>query len=223
MRGILSLSGGMDSGTLLAYLLDRKMEVRPVLFAYPSKHNSYELECAKKLCRHYNVAPWVVNLTEVLSHMKSNLLKHGGPIPEGHYEEKSMSQTVVPGRNLIFASVLAGLAMSDGYDTIYLGVHSGDHAIYPDCRPPFIYHLNLTIQMATDSKVSAVAPFIDWNKTKIIEEGLRLNFPYQLTRTCYKDQFESCGRCGSCTERLEAFANNDATDPIPYTQYVIEE
>jgi len=130
-----------------------------------------------------------------------------------------MQATVVPARNLIFSSVIAGYAESVGAGAISLGVHSGDHHIYPDCRPEFVSSLNTSVLLATDKKVRVEAPFLNYTKAEIIKTGLNLKsveVPYHLTRTCYKDQELACGKCGSCFERLEAFEELGLTDPIKY-------
>jgi len=221
---VMGLSGGMDSATLLGLLLEQGFAIHCCSFVYGSKHGIYELEAAENIVAFYQerkkpVTHRVIDLRIPFLYMQSSLLKSGGPIPEGHYEAESMKQTVVPGRNLIFASVMAGIAESIGADTIYLGVHSGDHAIYPDCRPTFIMSLNETISFSSDGKVRVVAPLLKDDKGSILYKGYHgctPKIPYHLTRTCYKDQPIACGKCGSCQERLEAFAKNGLKDPIPY-------
>ncbi len=218
---VLSLSGGLDSSTLLAYLLDVGYEVIPVSFMYGSKHGEYEEKAAVLMAGHYNIDPachYVLHVRDVFHFFKSNLLQSGGPIPEGHYQAETMKQTVVPGRNLIFASILAGLAESIGASVVALGVHAGDHAIYPDCRPRFVEALRKTVEASSDGKVSICTPFLLKSKADIVREGLRLGVPYHLTRTCYKQQEVACGRCGSCRERLEAFQLNGVDDPIKYEE-----
>ena len=215
-KAILALSGGMDSATLLAWLLHQGFAVEAVSFDYGSKHNSHERLMAEAFAAHYNVPLHKIDLSGVMAGFKSNLLKTGGDIPEGHYTDASMSATVVPGRNIIFLSILAGLAWSAGAGKIAIGIHSGDHAIYPDCRPDFYDAMNQAIWEGTDGAVDLMAPFVDWDKTKILEWGIPAGVPYHLTRTCYKDQPLSCGKCGSCVERLEAFAAVGSIDPIFY-------
>ncbi len=157
-----------------------------------------------------------IDLTGVMAGFKSALMKDGGDIPEGHYTDESMSATVVPGRNIIFLSILAGAAWSAGATMIAIGVHKGDHAIYPDCREQFIAAMSTAIFSGTDGRVCVSAPFRDMDKISILKWGLEHDVPYTLTRTCYKDQVVSCGKCGSCVERLEAFELNEIEDPIPY-------
>lgn len=221
---VVSLSGGMDSATLLSWILGRKFAPRysrvvAVQFIYPSKHNEWEIKAVDRLMDSgsYENVELVRMEVNVFDSMESHLLKSGAAIPEGHYEDSNMKQTVVPGRNMIFASILSSLAWSwnrHGNSRVYLGVHSGDHAIYPDCRPRFISHMARTAHYATDGHVGVRAPFLCYNKTDILKIGHRLGTPYQYTRTCYKDQEKPCGKCGACTERLEAFREIGLDDPV---------
>ena len=216
---VLGLSGGMDSSTLAAYYINKGYEVYPLIFNYNSKHNKYENECAFKVAKALGCAePKLVNLDFIHGLFKSNLLQDQGEIPEGHYEDVSMSKTVVPGRNSIFICIMAGYAESIGASKIAVGVHAGDHHIYPDCRPNFINAINLAVEFSSDGKVTVEAPFLNYTKFDILKIGYGLStpVPYELTRTCYKDQPISCGKCGSCTERLEAFSLLGKKDPIEY-------
>lgn len=216
---VLGLSGGMDSATLAAYYLDQGYEVFPISFEYGSKHGEYERRAAENFCIYYKIDLKRANLSFMTDLFKSNLLKTGGEIPEGHYEESTMALTVVPARNILFASILAGYAWSIAAPIIALGVHAGDHAIYTDCREEFIAAMNAAILTGTGNKVRIETPFQQLDKTGILKIGfgLKTPIPYLLTRTCYKQQELSCGKCGSCQERLEAFNNIGIKDPITYS------
>lgn len=220
---VMGLSGGMDSATLLGILLDEEAEVHCCHFQYGSKHNQYERLAVAKLVEFYREEGNFISLhefdvTNLFSISDSSLLKSGGNIPEGHYEAETMKSTVVPGRNTIFASIMMSVAESVGAQEVALGVHSGDHHIYPDCRPNYILSLETLFRNATEGKVSVIAPFMDTDKLGILKLGIDLcpEVPYELTRTCYKNQPESCGKCGSCQERLEAFQRLSMLDPIKY-------
>jgi 7-cyano-7-deazaguanine synthase len=220
MRVVLALSGGLDSSTLCGYYLEKGWQVVPITFNYGSKHNRYEIEACVAVIRHFGLPdPVLIDLKFFGELFRSDLLFSGGTVPDGHYTDESMTATVVPARNLIFASIVAGYAESIDADMISLGVHGGDHYIYPDCRPEFISSLYNSVMLATDGKVRVDAPFLYSSKAEIIRIGLNLKkivVPYHLTRTCYKDQLVSCGTCGSCVERLEAFAEMGMRDPILY-------
>lgn len=221
----MGLSGGMDSSTLLGYLLEEGFDVHCCLFQYGSKHSAYEGRSALAVAQYYaqngysaNIHLQEFDLRQVMSQFHSALLLSGGAIPEGHYNDESMKKTVVPGRNLIFISVMAGLAESIDAQYVALGIHAGDHHIYPDCRPEFISAANATVYRSTEGKVHVSSPFAHMNKKTILQLGysLHIKVPYGLTRTCYKNQSVACGKCGSCQERLEAFKLLDITDPIQY-------
>ena len=203
----------MDSTAVLAYLIDQGDEVECFGFEYGSKHNPYEQEAARAVASFYRVPFTLIDLSAITPHLQSNLLKSGGSIPEGHYNDKSMSLTVVPGRNIIFLSILAGIAWSRQASKIAIGIHQGDHAIYPDCRLSFFAAMSDAVTEGTDGKVEILAPFIRFDKGGIVKWGLEHEVPFHLTRTCYKDQPTACGKCGSCQERLEAFTNNNVKDP----------
>ncbi len=213
---IVSLSGGMDSGTLLAVAKSKGHEINAVGFRYGSKHEQWETQAAVSIVHHYSVHSRQIDLSPVMEGFRSNLMRDGGDIPEGHYEAESMKLTVVPGRNLIFASVLTGIAWSVGASEVWLGIHAGDHAIYPDCRPQWFEAMKKAVELGSDHLVTLKAPFLYVNKAEILCQGLKLGVPYQLTRTCYKDQLTACGRCGSCQERLASFRANGVEDPLPY-------
>lgn len=216
MRAIVALSGGMDSATVLAKAISEGFEIFTVGFEYGAKHNAFENQKARELANHYKVPFILINLVNAFSHFQSDLLLSGGEIPEGHYEEKSMERTVVPGRNIIFLSLLSGYAWSVNAKKIYVGIHQGDHAIYADCRFEFYEAMNIAIKLGTDSRVEIEAPFLGMDKAGILKWGIPNKVPYEKTRTCYKNQEKSCGKCGSCRERLEAFQKLGLVDPVPY-------
>lgn len=214
---IICFSGGMDSTTLLRLVMeDVSQKIKAVAFTYGSKHNQYENKAAERICRDYNIPFSLINLESIMGTFHSDLLLTGGAIPEGHYEEENMKQTVVPARNLIFISILTGIACAEEAEDLYIGIHSGDHAIYPDCRSGFFHSMADAVSKGTDNKIVLHAPFLSETKTTILKRGLTLDVPYHLTRTCYKDQPIACGKCGACQERLEAFANINIKDPIEY-------
>ena len=217
MKAIVSLSGGMDSTTVLGVAVRRHPgDVLAAGFVYPSKHNRHEQEAAEKAAAHYGVPFRRVDLSGVFAGFRSDLLLTGGAVPEGHYEAESMKATVVPFRNGIFLAVLVGLAESLEAEEVWAGQHAGDHHIYPDCRPPFVAAFKAATEQGTDGNVTLVTPFLFQTKADILRLGLDFDVPYHLTRTCYTDGPVACGRCGACQERLEAFRLNGAEDPLEY-------
>lgn len=213
---LLALSGGLDSAVLAALLRKEETQVTAVSFNYGSKHGKFERQSAQELCLHYGMVHMTLPIISAMGAIQSSLLDNDKPIPEGHYQEESMRQTVVPGRNLIFISLMAGVAESMKIDTIAIGAHAGDHFIYPDCRPAFIKAAGDTVRLSSYNKVQLIAPFMLFDKEKIVRLGTELKVPFEKTRTCYKPQATACGKCGSCQERLDAFAKNGIDDPIEY-------
>lgn len=214
---LITLSGGMDSATLLYYLLSKKEEYdvsNCVNFYYGSKHNKMERKKARKLCKQLKLNFISIDISFINKYFKSSLLKSGNKIPDGHYADENMKKTVVPFRNGIMLSIAAGLAESLGLDTIALGNHSGDHAIYPDCREDFTFYMSNAIKKGTWKNIELITPFLNKDKREIVAIGQELSVPYEDTYTCYKGEEKPCGKCGSCVERLEAFMENGLMDPL---------
>lgn len=214
-KGIIILSGGMDSVTLLHFLVQHLGCVMTAIsFDYGQKHTK-EIAYAKKQSEVLSVQHHVVALPFVGSLFSSALLQGGKEIPDGHYEEENMKQTVVPNRNMIMSAIAAGYGQSTGATFLALGVHAGDHAIYPDCREEFIDALRKSIELSDWNPFTVRTPFQRMTKIEILEIGLQLSIPvdYAQTWTCYKGKEKPCGTCGSCQERAQAFAKIGVEDP----------
>jgi 7-cyano-7-deazaguanine synthase len=191
--------------------------IEVVSFDYGQKHRK-ELTCAKSLAQVLDLRWELIDLTSFGPQLRSSLTTPHVPIPEGHYAAENMKQTVVPNRNAIFLSVAAGIAISRDLNTVAAAYHTGDHAIYPDCRPAFIDSFNRMLALATEwTPVRVQAPYIKTSKAGILKAGLKLGVPYEKTWTCYVGLDAACGRCGTCVERLEAFEENGADDPLVYS------
>jgi 7-cyano-7-deazaguanine synthase len=217
MKVIVLCSGGMDSVAAL-YQAHRDHDVVVVLsFHYGSKHNDREIPFAVHHAEALELRHEVVRLDFMGLHFQSDLLRSGGEIPDGHYEEVQMKQTVVPFRNGIMLSVAAGLAESCGAEAVVIAVHSGDHAIYPDCREEFMRTMGEAIRLGTYEKIQLLRPFIELDKAEIAARGAALGVDFAHTWSCYKGSGLHCGRCGTCVERREAFQNAGLTDPTAYT------
>lgn len=215
MKTVIVLSGGLDSTTLLYKLIEEGKEVKAISFNYGQKH-AIELEKASETCKKLKIEHKIVDLSNLTEFISNSALTSNMKVPEGHYAEESMKSTVVPNRNMIMASIAIGWAVNLDYDEVALGVHAGDHAIYPDCRPEFIYVLSLMAKIANFKSINIYTPFLNLSKGDIVKIGTKLNVDYSLTRTCYQKSEEPCGKCGSDIERLEAFEINNLVDPLIY-------
>lgn len=211
---IIILSGGMDSVTMLHEYKDRI--AMAVTFHYGSKHNDREIAFARLHCERLGIPHTVIPLAFMQQYFKSSLLIGGEEIPEGHYADENMKSTVVPFRNGIMLSIAAGLAESNGLKHVMLANHSGDHAIYPDCRPAFVKAMSSAVSNGTYDGIDILAPYTDITKTDIARHGALLHLDYSETWSCYKGGQRHCGRCGTCTERKEALRDAGITDTTEY-------
>ena len=236
---VMALSGGMDSTGLLSHLLADDYTVHALSYDYGQKHK-LELERAKANIdyladNNIHISHKIVDLQSAMSIFHSALTTEGYDVPEGHYEEDQMKQTVVPNRNAIFSSVLYGYALSiatreDTDVKIALGVHSGDHAIYPDCRPEFYEALEHAFQVGNweSDKVSFYLPYLDGDKETILRDaeasldklGLDFDTIFANTNTSYNpdEKGRSSGKSGADVERILAFHAIGRADPVTYVK-----
>lgn len=237
IRAVMALSGGMDSTALLMRLLAEGHQVSCISYNYGQKH-VIELERACENIAYlksegYLVEHKIADLQSTMGLFHSALTTDNYDVPEGHYEEEQMKQTVVPNRNAIFASILYGYALSisvkeDSDVIVALGVHSGDHAIYPDCRPEFYESLGKAFHIGNwdSDRVSFHLPYIDGDKESILKDAeislkkLNLDFDtiFKNTNTSYNPDSEgrSSGRSGADIERILAFHAIGKKDPLEY-------
>lgn len=208
-------SGGMDSFTLLHLARSRGLKVHALSFNYGQRHVR-ELEAARAVCQAEGIPHKVIDIRAMSEVMAGSSLTSDAEVPEGHYEEDSMKSTVVPNRNMILLSLATGYAVTVGAGAVWYGAHGGDHAIYPDCRPEFVEKMDAVCRIANYEPVGIEAPFMALDKGEILAEGLKLGLDYSQTWTCYNGRDKACGRCGSCVERLEAFAAHGLDDPLAY-------
>jgi 7-cyano-7-deazaguanine synthase len=251
---VVSYSGGMDSTCLLLYLLSKGYMIKAISFDYGQSH-SLELKRAKKIVKYLQnmgmaINHQIINLQDAFSDSQSSLVL-GEHAPEGHYEDESMKATVVENRNVIFSAITFGKALGwakmnlNSYKrnlpedearkiskvVISLGVHAGDHSIYPDCTEESVEMAKELYRISNwDSDlVEYDTPFVNFSKAEVLNVGIssaleigmshrQITMIFKNTVSCYNanEKGVSCGKCGTCTERLEAFWNNNLNDPAPY-------
>ncbi len=252
-QAVLSLSGGMDSSTVLLHLLANGYEVTALSFDYGQKHR-VELDRAQALVDYINenaiqpnldgnlikvynrVKYGVIKLEGLAPMLNSALVEGGDEVPEGHYEQENMKETVVPNRNKIFSSLIQAVALSIANEKqtdvhVAMGIHAGDHAIYPDCRQEFrdADYKAFTEGNWDAGRVSYITPYLNGDKFDILEDGTRccnelgLNFDevYRNTNTSYKPiningTWYSDYKSASSVERVEAFLKVGKPDPVAY-------
>lgn len=216
-KAVVVYSGGMDSYTVLHEAISKGKEVYALSFNYGQKHNK-ELIIAAQVCRELGVSHKVVDITAINSLMAGSSLTSDSneAIPEGDYEDANMKSTVVPNRNMVLISMAIAYAVSLEASQVFYGAHSGDHDIYPDCRPEFVEAMNAVSLIANYQAVEIIAPFLRSSKADILAAGINMKLDYAKTWTCYNGREKACGKCGSCLERLESFKGHGLVDPIPY-------
>ena len=211
---ILILSGGMDSTTML---YDYKDNIAlAVSFHYGSNHNDKEIPFARYHCEKLGIKHITIPLAFMKQYFRSSLLEGSEAIPEGNYDEENMKSTVVPFRNGIMLAIVAGLAETYGLKHVMMANHSGDHTIYPDCRPSFVAAMSAAISAGTYEGITLETPYTNLSKGDIARKGKELGLDYTQTWSCYKGGEIHCGKCGTCRERKEALADAGITDLTQY-------
>ena len=213
---VIIVSGGLDSITLL---YDKAETIAlAISFDYGQNHSRKELPYAEYHCQKLGIPHITIPLTFMHQYFKSSLLEGAEAIPEGHYEEENMKSTVVPFRNGIMLAIATGIAESHELKRVYIANHGGDHTIYPDCRPEFIDAMDKATSAGTFVDVRVEAPYTNISKADIVRRGDALGIDYAKTWSCYKGSEMHCGKCGTCVERKEAFADAGVKDPTKYEE-----
>lgn len=211
---VIIVSGGLDSITLL---YDKAETIAlAISFDYGQNHAKKELPYAEYHCQKLGIPHITIPLTFMHQYFKSSLLEGAEAIPEGHYEEENMKSTVVPFRNGIMLAIATGIAESHELKRVYIANHGGDHTIYPDCRPEFIDAMDKATSAGTFVDVRVEAPYTNISKADIVRRGTAIGIDYAKTWSCYKGSEIHCGKCGTCVERKEAFADAGVEDPTEY-------
>ena len=224
MKALVLCSGGVDSSTCLAIAVQKYSadEVLALAVSYGQKH-SKELEAAQTVAAHYGVRLRTLDLSKIFEGSDCSLLQGSDrDIPAESYADQLQKtdgapvSTYVPFRNGLFLSCAASVALSHGCEEIFYGAHSDDAAgnAYPDCSAAFNESMNRAVYLGSGNQLRVTAPFIGQTKAQVVARGLALGVPYELTWSCYEGKDKPCGVCGTCRDRLAAFAANGVADPL---------
>jgi 7-cyano-7-deazaguanine synthase len=213
-KGVVLLSGGMDSTALLAYLQNGVgAECWPLTINYGQRHIK-ERDAATRVCEELGIAArWSYLDLSPLKAFIHSALTGAGDIPSGHYSDEIQKATVSPNRNMILLAIAAGYAHTINATFVAYAAHSNDRAIYPDCRPEFIESAAETIRLGTDGNVRLIEPVAHLHKTDLVTLGLNNRAPFAFTWSCYQGAQRPCLTCGTCLERTEAFNLANYPDP----------
>ena len=216
MKTLVIYSGGLDSTVLLYHLHLAGHSVEALSVNYGQRH-ACELKRASTICARLDIPHRMADLSAIQPLLAgSSLTSPEIAVAEGHYTEASMKSTVVPNRNMILLALATGHALSIGAQQVAYAAHSGDHAIYPDCRNAFADAMASAMALCDWSPIELYRPFVDWTKADIVRRGAELGVPFEQTWSCYKGDDLHCGRCGTCIERREAFDLTGVVDPTCY-------
>ena len=211
---VVLLSGGQDSSTLLGLAKRNFDRVAALSVDYAQRHKR-ELHSARQISGFYNVPHEVLDISNINSLLQgSALTSEDIDVPFGHYADETMKITVVPARNTILLSIAAGWAISIGYTHVSYAAHLGDFSVYPDCRPVYVQAVQQVFNVFHYWPIALWAPFLDIDKKGILDIGLKLGVPYELSWTCYVGSDRPCLKCGSCLERSESFWKSGVKDPL---------
>jgi 7-cyano-7-deazaguanine synthase len=219
-HAVVVFSGGLDSTTLAYWLASQGTRLTLLSVDYGQRH-ARELQFARGTAALLGAAHHVADMRSAGQLLGGSALTSDAmEVPDGYYTDASMRSTVVPNRNALMLDLAVGLAIAAGADAVAYGAHSGDHAVYPDCRPEFVEAFELMARIANagflPSGFQVFAPFIAITKAQIVALAARLNVPVGQTWSCYKGGELHCGTCGTCTERREAFTLAGLPDPTRY-------
>jgi 7-cyano-7-deazaguanine synthase len=214
------VSGGMDSVTLAYLLASEGCDLHLLSFDYGQRHRK-ELEFAASCAGLLGARHDVVDLSSLTDLLKGSALTDADvPVPDGHYAQENMKITVVPNRNAMMLAIAYAVAVAEGAEVVGAGIHAGDHAIYPDCRPAFAEAFDAMQRLAVEGfgrpDLHLYTPFVSITKANIVTIGHRLGVDYARTWSCYKGGEVHCGTCGTCVERKEAFELAGVPDPTRY-------
>ncbi len=217
MKTIVVCSGGLDSVTLSHKVASENQLLGLISFLYGQRHKK-EIDFASQCAERLGVPFLPIDISHLGSLLSGSALTDTVAVPDGHYAEETMKLTVVPNRNAIMLAIAYGIAAARGAEAVATAVHGGDHFIYPDCRPGFIAAFQAMENLALEglAQIALYTPFITSSKADIVSAGARLAVPFEETWSCYKGGAIHCGRCGTCVERIEAFALAGIADPTEY-------
>lgn len=225
-KAIVIVSGGLDSVTLAHLLAQQGYTLHLLSFNYGQRHVR-ELEYAANCAQRLGAAHDLIDLSAVTPFLTGSALTDNVAVPEGHYTAPNMATTVVPNRNAMMLSIAYAVAVAEQAEVVAIGVHAGDHPIYPDCRPDFIDRFAIMERIATKGYAHPglilLAPFVYRIKAEIVQIGQDLGVPFAETWSCYKGGNKHCGRCGTCVERIEAFKLAGVADPTEYEDLAFAE
>ncbi|MCF7912180.1 MAG: 7-cyano-7-deazaguanine synthase QueC [Candidatus Cloacimonetes bacterium] len=218
MKGIILLSGGMDSLVTAAIAAGECEEIYFLHVNYGQNTQQKELECFNKLVIHYQPAGTLVTSIDYLRQIGGSSLTDDDIAVTDHQNTDQITSSYVPFRNAHLLAIAVSWAEVIHADQIYIGAVEEDSSGYPDCRESFYNAFQKAINLGTadDTKIEIITPVIHLTKPEIIRKGIELKAPFEFSWSCYRENEIACGTCDSCVLRLQAFKKAGIEDPLPY-------
>ncbi len=216
-KGIILISGGMDSCVTAAYAIDDGFTPAFLHINYGQRTESRELKAFNEIADYYQVdQKLVVDISHLSEIGSSCLTDESIEVPQADLESVEIPISYVPFRNANILTAATSWAEVLGAQAIYVGAVEEDSSGYPDCRRSFFDAFEYTIEKGTkpETKIKIITPLITLSKKEIVEKGIDLNAPLHLTWSCYKNEDVPCGECDSCALRARGFEQAEVRDPI---------
>ena len=215
-KSIILLSSGLDSVVSLALFKEKYNITTAITFNYGQRAADKEINKSKKIADFYNLKHIVIDLPWLNEFSQSTLNKNKDiptavTIEDVKKESKSL---IVPNRNALFINIAASIAEADNFKYIIIGANEEESHNFKDNSKQFIEAINLSLKNSTENEIQVLAPLIDFDKSKIVEEGIKNNVPFNLMHSCYKNEEKHCGICESCLRLKRALQLNDREDII---------
>ena len=211
----------MDSATAALEAKQRGYDLYFLHTSYGQETEDKEFACAQRLAEYLDVTDFLRIATDHLARIgASSLTDDSIDVAEVDLDSDEIPSSYVPFRNANLLAMAVSYAEANDCGAVFMGAHSEDYSGYPDCRPEFFDAFQQVINVGTkpETSIELVAPFVDWSKTNIVERGVELDVPYELTWSCYRTEEPACGTCDACAYRLKAFQEAGVEDPIEYSE-----
>lgn len=210
MKAVVLLSGGLDSCVALAWAVEKQYQCQAISFDYRQKNQEAEFRAASQICDAYAIRHDLVRL-DLGGVLNSSLVDKTLLVPKNREIDQTVPNTYVPGRNIFMLSVAFGAAQSVGADAVVIGAHDLDYSGYPDCRPEFFALFQEMADLGLGTHIKLLTPLIGKTKTEVLQLGLKLSAPVDITFSCYDPYFSPdglyypCEQCDACQIRSNAF------------------
>jgi len=220
MKAIVILSGGLDSSTLLHYLVKKDgltpSEVVAISFNYGQRHLK-EIECAKFQCSELGIEHKIINLSDFMKDYKSALTQNSIDVPNiKDVLGDPQPVTYVPYRNQLFLTIACGVAESIGAEQVFFGAQMHDLYGYWDTTKEFVERINEVVSLNRKNPMVILAPFANFSKANVAKLAIQLNVDLSHTTSCYNGKEKACGTCPTCSERIKAFKEIGEKDGVEY-------